>query len=227
MMSHAGGRVVPALVVLAVAVVGVLGPDEGRSVAQAAPGPNQVLVVNPASGPVQSAIVGPVTATVANTTAIPVAIDGTPSVALSGPVTIGNTAAEAIPVRDVAVRRPWVGGGQMTIAPGASFASEQFFAAPLGQVLVLEGYSVVASVPAGQVAYQATALASVDGQGVHFRFPLAPMLPDDAAAFDSFATAQHTALNVTEGLVVAVSRNSTAGTGIVDVALSGYLVDAN
>jgi hypothetical protein len=242
MMKTLASKIVPVLVLLAVAVVGALGPDDVRSVAQAAPGPDQVLIVNPEGNPARTSIVGPVTATIANTPAqaVPVSIEGTPSVAVSGgvsiegtpnvavsgAVTVGNTEADPIPVRDVGARTAWVGGGQILIDPGEAFDSEQFFAAPHGQRLVIEAFTIDVSLPLGQIATQATVLASAAGEGQSFRFPL-PSVPSPVATRDSFGTVQAMTLNVAGGVIVSVSRNATTGTGLVNVALSGYLVNEN
>ena len=238
-MSHPIGKIVPVLVVLAVAVVGALGPDDARSVAQAASGPQESLIVNPASNPARTTIVGPVTATIANTQAIPVTVEGTPSVAVSGAVTIAgtpnvavpggvtvaNTEAEAIPVRDVhAAPTPWVGGGQIFIEPGELFGVGEFFQVPSGRRLVIEAFSVEAGLPTGQVATQGTILANAGTDGVTFRFPLPPM-PSATITHSLFGTFQLTKLNVMAAVNMTVSRNATAGVGLVNVALSGYLVD--
>jgi len=224
-MNHPIAKIVPVLGFLVVAVVAALGPDDLRSVAQAAPGPQEALIVNPASNPARTTIVGPVTATIANTQAIPVTVEGTPSVAVSGAVTVANTEAQAIPVRDVAAAPiAWVGGGQLIIDPGEGFESEQFLSVPPGKRLVLEAVSFDVALPAGQIATQATVLASAADEGVIFRFPV-PSVPGSTPTHDRFGTFQLTKLNVSAGLVVAVSRNATTGTGLVNVALSGYLVD--
>ena len=224
-MNRLVSKIMPVLVLLAVAVVGALGPGDVRSVAQAAPGPQEALIVNPASNPARTTIVGPVTATIANTQAIPVTVEGTPSVAVSGSVTVANSEAQAIPVRDVrAGATAWVGGGQLIINPGEEFESEQFFAPPPGQRLVIEAVSIDAFLPAGQIATEATVLTSAAGEGAIFRFPM-PSLPSAIATHDHFGTAQLTKLNVSGGVIVSVSRNATTGTGIVNVALSGVLVD--
>lgn len=200
-MNHPLAKIAPVLGVLAVAAVGALGPDDVRSVAQAAPGPQHALIVNPASNPALTTIVGPVTATIA------------------------NTPAQAIPVREVsAAPIAWVGGGQILIDPGESFESEQFFVPPLGQRLVIEAFSIEAFVPAGQIATLGTVLSSAGGAAETFRFPL-PSLPSTTATHDRFGTAQLTKLNVSGGVIVSVSRSATTGTGLVNVALSGYLVD--
>ena len=226
-----GGRkvakVMSALVVLTVAVVGTMDRQDAR-VVQAAQGPDEVLVVNPAANPARTTIVGPVTATIANTAAqaIPVTVEGTPSVAVSGSVTVANGEAQAIPVRDTAARPvAWVGGGQLIIDPGETFESEQFFTVPLGKRLVIEAASFEASVPTGQVAFQATILASTD-VGAIFRIPLAS-LPKTHPPFDRFGTAGLTKLNVGSGngVIVTTSRTGDTGTGIVNVALSGVLID--
>lgn len=224
-MSHAISRALPLLVISAVAVVGVLGPADPRTVARAAQGPDEVLVVNPAANPARTAIVGPVTATIANTTAIPVAVEGTPNVAVSGSVTIANSEAQSVPVRDIgAVQTPWVGGGQLIVDPGETFESEQFYNPQPGLRLVIENVSIEAFFPAGQIATQATVLASAAGEGAIFHFPMPP-LPSTTPAFDHFGFVQVTRLNVSGGgAVVAVERNASTGTGIVNVALSGYLV---
>ena len=241
-MKRFVSKIMPVLVLLAVAAVGALGPDDARSVAQAAPGPDEVLIVNPAGsparttvvGPVTASIVGPVTATIANTPAeaIPVTVQGTPSVAVagavavSGAVTVANDEAQPIPVRDIAAApTPWVGGGQLLIDPGETFESEQFFTVPPGQRLVIEAFTIDASLPDGQLTIEATVLASSDDVGETFRFPLSPVTPKSATT-DRFAAVEHTRINVGEGngVIVSVSRNANIGTGLVNVALSGYLV---
>lgn len=232
-MSHPMARVMPLLVIAAVAAVGLLVPDDGRSV-QAAPGPNEVLVVNPAANPARTTVVGPVTATIANTTAIPVAVEGTPTVAVSGPVTVGvsgpvtvgNTDEEAIPVRDTGAPIPWVVGGQIIIDPGEKFESEQFLAVPLGFRLVIEAVSISGSLPTGQVVSEATLLATAPGASGTFRFLPLPW-PKTHAAFDRFGTHEVTRVNVRggAGVIVAVARGEdVTATGIFNVALSGYMV---
>ena len=226
-MTRPVQKIVP---VVGLVVVGALGALDRAHDVQAAPGPNEVLVVNSAASPARTAIVGAVTATIANTAAepVPVAVQGTPTVGLSGPVTIGNDDQEAIPVRNLAdpARRPWIGGGQMIIDPGETFESEQFISVPPGQVLVVEAVTFQLDVPTGQVAYEGTILGSANGDGEIFRMPLTP-LPKVVPAFDRFGTVQRTSINVSGGLVVAASRNSNVGTGIVNVAISGYLVPSN
>lgn len=222
-MKHPLPKIVPLLVVLAVAAAGAMGPDDARSVAQAAHGPEEALIVNPASNPARTTVVGPVTATIANTQPIPVTVQGTPSVAVSGEVTVANT--QPIPVRDVnSAPTAWVGGGQILIPAGEEFNSEQFFAPPPGKRLVIEAFTVDLSLPDGQFATQAAILASADGVAELFRFPLLPV-PGAVSGHDSFGTAQSTRINVAGGVIVYVSRNATTGLGLANVALSGYLVD--
>jgi hypothetical protein len=83
---------------------------------------------------------------------------------------------------------------------------------PLGQRLVVEAISIDAFMPAGQIAIQATFLASTDG-GVTFRFPL-PSLPSDVAGRDHFGTVLSTKLNVGagNGVILSVRRNASTGT---------------
>ena len=224
-MSHRGAKIGSVLGLLV--VLGLLRPDDARSVPPSAQGPQQVLVVNPAGDPARTAVVGPVTATIANTPAqaVPVTVEGTPSVAVSGAVTVANTEAQAIPVRVInAAPIPWVGGGQILIDPGEQFDAEQFFAPPPGQRLVIEAFSIEVSLPTGQIATQATILASAGGEGAMFRFPL-PSVPGSTPTHDRFSTMQLTKLNVSGGVIVSVSRNATAGTGLVNVAVSGHLVE--
>jgi hypothetical protein len=138
---------------------------------------------------------------------------------------------QPIPVRVVgasptASPTAWVAGGQLLINDGETFESEQFFIVPLGQRLVVEAISIDAFMPLGQIAIQATFLASTDG-GVTFRFPL-PSLPSDVAGRDHFGTVLSTKLNVGAGngvILLSVRRNASTGTGLVNVALSGYLVE--
>jgi hypothetical protein len=225
-MQLLGRKIAASLGLLTVAVVGAL---DMRSLAQAGQGPEQVLIVNPAASPAQTTVVGPVTATIANTPgqAIPVTVEGTPSVAVSGSVTVANTEAQAIPVRDLsAARVAWVGGGQLLIDPGVSYGSEDFFVVPPGQRLVIEALSINGTLPTGQIATDATTLvSSTAGVGHVFHLPLAP-LPGGTAALDRFGTVLLTKLNVAggNGVIVSVSRDSSTGTGLFDVALSGYLV---
>jgi len=220
-------KVVPVLVVSAVAMVGVLDRD-ARSVAQAAPGPNEVLVVNPAANPARTTIVGPVAATIANTPAesIPVTVQGTPSVAVSGPVTVGNTGEQAIPFRDTRAPLPFVIGGQVIINPGETFESEQFTTPPSGYRLVIEAVSISGSLPTGQVVSEATLLATAPGQSASFRFLPLPW-PKTHDAFDRFGVHEVTKVNIRNGagVIVAVARGvDDTGTGVFNVALSGYLV---
>jgi hypothetical protein len=233
----------PVVGFLAIAAVAVLLPDV-RPVANAAPRPGEVIVANPADNPARATIVGPVTATIANTAAeaIPVAVQGTPSVTVtnavtvantvgvSGTVTVGNTAEEAIPVRVAnAAPIPWVIGGQVIIEPGETHEAEQFAVPPPGYNLVIEAISINGSFPTGQVASEATLLATATGTSGTFRFHLPP-LPKTHAAFDRFGTTMPIKVNVRSGagVIVAVARGEDdTGTGIFNVALSGNLVPVN
>ena len=119
---------------------------------------------------------------------------------------------------------PWVGGGQILIGNGAEYESEQFFEPPAGRRLVIESFTIDASLPVGQTAIQATLLATAAGEGQLFRFPLAPS-PSSAAGRVNFAAVGLTKVNVSGGVIVTVTRNATTGFGLANVALSGYLVD--
>jgi hypothetical protein len=238
-MTRPMSKILPVGGLVVVGLLGLLDRERGALV-QAAPRPNEVLVVNSAADPARTTILGPVTATIANGPAEPVpttinnpapiavSVSGTPSVAVSGPVTVANTDAEAIPVRDVRAEPvPWVGGGQVVIAIGERFESEQFYVPPPGKRLVIEGVNVYGALPVGQTAIQATLLSTVPGEAHTFHFGL-PALPSESPALARFGADRTTKIHVRSGagVIVSVSRGeATAGAGVFDVALTGYLLD--
>jgi hypothetical protein len=178
---------------------------------------------------------------VVNTPAVTIA--NTPNVAVHGTVAIANTEDdEAVPVRIVGsgagdgggggtpslpTVTPWVVDGQVIIDAGEQFDSEQFATPPPGKRLVIEYVSISGSLPTGQVVSEATLLGTSVGSSATFRFNLTPW-PKTHTSFDRFGVNERASVNVRNGagVIVAVARGqASTGTGIFNVAISGYLVD--
>ena len=181
----------------------------------------EVVVVNDAATPVPTQAVG--------TTAVSGAVDVSGAVAVSGAVTVANGDDAAVPVRVVnapAQPTPVFFSTQILIGPGDEGESEQLMSVPAHQRLVIETFTVEAHAPTGQTVYQFRVLGAAGTSGGHFQFELAPA-HKTVAAFDRFVTAQQTRIPVRggAGLIVFAFRDSDVGTALVNVTLSGFLVD--
>jgi hypothetical protein len=168
---------------------------------------SEVLVVNDKSRPVPTEAIG--------------------TTAVSGSVTIANDAAAPVPVRNVdvpAAPTPFVVDADLFINPGEEFETQHVFSAPFGKRLVVEAFTVEANAPTGQVVYAVTILGSEAGVGARFHFPLDPALKIHPN-FDRFVTVQQTRINVSSALLVTGIRIGDTGTALVQVAISGFLVD--
>jgi hypothetical protein len=159
-----------------------------------------------------------------------VAVNG--PVDVTGAVAIANSDdAESIPVRIVsgeaaaqAAQIPWVGGGQIFVPSGRTWANNQFYTPPIGKRLVLEYVAIEFETQLGQYAPPATILASDATNGTLVRLPLQPTTSPTSGR-PAFAVSQMVKLNVGHGLVVTVQRTGSTGTALATVSLSGYLVD--
>jgi hypothetical protein len=169
---------------------------------------------------------------VTNSAAHPVPVVGTTSV--SGPVVVGNTPANAIPVKEVSppVLQPFVHSfSDLGFNSGEDRSeSKRAFTVPAGKRLVLEDISIGANLGTGQrveidlirigtggeynrhgiaVFYQVS-LPSISGPGIDFLAGGRPI---------------RLYLEPGEQLTVTAARDSTALGAFIDVFVYGYFVD--
>ena len=196
---------------------------------QAAPGPQEVRVINTTAQAVPVAVQGTPSVSIAGTPSVSIA--GTPSVTVDGTpsVTVGNTAAEAVPTRGVdnpalqAVQRTDV----VIITPGDQIEEQTLYTVPAGKRLVMEEVSVRAQLFTG-VSQAMVFLRSTGGGtlGGHY-VPL-----ESLGVLDGYGTVQlgtevlHAYADAETGVDVNITLNTASGSGgRFEITLSGHLVD--
>ena len=183
----------------------------GRAVAQAPPNGINVNVLNTPL---------PVTGSLG--------VSGTVNAAQSGAWNffLNNTATNPVPVRDVEnpARQAFTNGANCNLADGQEICN-LFFAVPASKRLVIETVTVTAVVPAGQSPL-VTFSALVNGTGEAFR--LAVTRQGTFSGDDVFVGTHSTRFYADSGnsaVQGGVLRNATAGTGQLQIRVSGYLVN--
>lgn len=138
----------------------------------------------------------------------------------SSPVTVDNTVADPVPVRDVdnPARQPFSSSQNAFFSPGSRDAIFDLPLPPSGKQLVIESVTVNALIPTGQNLWS----ASIN----HNPLIIVPQ-GDVGSGNDAFTASQQFRLYVTSqgSITFIVSRNSSTGSGVVQGTISGYLVD--
>jgi hypothetical protein len=138
-------------------------------------------------------------------------------------LTVGNTAANPVPVRDPdnPARQP------LQQSLDSSNPNRTSFQVPLGKRLVIEYVSAVSSMPAGQklllVTLQTDVSVNQNPTGIlHFFTPT--LTGRDTTGRDIFVVSQQTRLYAEPGSTVVLGVTATAGAPVV-VSVVGHLVD--
>jgi hypothetical protein len=203
----------------------VMGAREGQAQRRA----QDVVVVNTAADAVPTAAQGTTTiagdVNVANSPTVSLAPGGTVGISASAnTVQISNGAASPIWVRDVdSARQPVQAGTLVTIPSGQLLGTGTVTTVGVGKRLVIEYASASLQLPTGQ-QFVSVVLQSPPGTYSHF---LTPTLLGAAGGNDVLSVSQSLRLYASAGqdVLVGASRNGTAGTAIVNVSISGYLID--
>jgi hypothetical protein len=135
-------------------------------------------------------------------------------------VIVDNTAANPVPVKDVAsaARQPFSGSQNAFFQSGSRDAFFNLPLPPAGKQLVIESVTVNALIPTGQNLWS----ASIN----HNPLIIVPQ-GDVGTGSDAFTASQQFRLYITsqDSITFIVSRNSSTGSGVVVGTISGYLVD--
>ena len=219
-------KITAAVLTAAALATAFLSPPRTANAAGAAP----VQVVNtplPVSGNVNATVTGNVGATVTGTVGLASGTTvniGSGAVELTGnpSVQIGNPATDPVLTRDVdrtGLQR-YVDGKQVLCADGAFFCgTNSFDAVPAGKRLVVEHVWARADLPGGQ-APLVTIFIGVN-------IPVSLPLQTHFFGTDIFVGGGPMQFHVDNGGLFSfnAARNATAGTGIVNLTVSGYLID--
>jgi hypothetical protein len=149
-----------------------------------------------------------------------VGIDGIPT------VTIGNTAATAVPVRDAdhRGRRPWQMSGQVLFDfPDNAHVTTFNPPIPTGKIFVIDFMTAHASLPSGQ---KTRLILFTDTGFTITQHYFAPLYSGTDFTVDNSHLSQMVSLYAITAPMVNVTRYpDNAGSGFVNLSLSGYLID--
>jgi hypothetical protein len=161
---------------------------------------------------------------------------------LAQSVTVNNTQAQAVPVREQNLDSTGRIRVTSTDDPGrmafAFFKNESFnsgddshfasFTVPDGKRLVIESVSIQGALDAGQVLVSAAVQAHVNGQLEDYI--MAPAFTGTSSSGrDVYAVSQATTLYADGGTDVKLfgARNTFSGSGILNVSVAGHLIDCS
>lgn len=134
--------------------------------------------------------------------------------------------ASPLEIRDLdnPARQPFQAGSSCSTTSDGCFGS--FITVPAGKRLVIEYMSMLADIPAGQVALWQVR-TTVGGQHVHFLPQSAPAVAGFIGSPGVAAVSQQVRLYADPGsvLILSFTRNGTGTQAHFDATISGYLVD--
>ena len=195
---------------------------------QAAQPPQEVKVINTPAEAVPVAVQGTPSVTVLGTTSV--AVQGTPSVTVQGTpsVTVGNTLSQPVPTRSVdnPARQPVQRTGLVIIGTADQIEEQTLYTVPAGKRLVIEEASVRAQLFAGVSQAMVFLRSNGGGFGGHY-VPLTSV-----GALDGFGTVL-VGTELLRGYAdagtavdVSVTINTASGSGgRFEITLTGHLVD--